>query len=150
MADSFPPSASMSTAQPPTSTPTPHPKTPHSLSCHCRLVQATIHIPDFNLMPIVSCNCSICSRNGYIFIYVPVTDIEWRSGYESLKRYRFGKRAVSHAFCDTCGSSMFEQREMGTGTLLKEGMLGLNVSETCGVWWECGETFQLTSRDRCG
>jgi hypothetical protein len=61
------------------------------------------------------CNCSICTRNGYLFIYTPNAAISFTKGeFSDLTEYRFGpKPKVAHYFCGTCGSSCVA-RSIGT------------------------------------
>ncbi|KAI9888101.1 MAG: hypothetical protein M1823_000036 [Watsoniomyces obsoletus] len=55
-------------------------------SCHCAQTKLTAKVsPALEDQKVVSCNCSICSRNGYLFVYVDDGDVTFPSGKDSLK-----------------------------------------------------------------
>ncbi len=56
-----------------------------------------------------ACNCSICSRAGWLLAFVGADQFRLISGEESLTDYQFGKRAIHHKFCRTCGMRAFSQ-----------------------------------------
>lgn len=76
------------------------------------------------------CNCSICQRNGYLFIYPKDTDVTWHSGREMLKSYAFASNSVGHRFCPECGTSICAKSDV-PGFL--EGFMALNVRSFEGV-----------------
>ncbi|KAF2195670.1 hypothetical protein K469DRAFT_543859, partial [Zopfia rhizophila CBS 207.26] len=51
---------------------------------------------------LVECNCSICERNGYVWIYPKVEQVVME-GEENLERYKFGSKIFAKTFCKTCG-----------------------------------------------
>lgn len=55
-----------------------------------------------------NCNCSICTKNGYLNIYPDdhENDVEWISGKGDLQEYEYGPCERSHMFCPKCGSSV--------------------------------------------
>ena len=73
-------------------------------SCHCGKVrfEATT-----DLAKVMSCNCSICSRLGWLLTFVPATEFKLISGEESLTDYQFAKKHVHHPFCRECGVHAF-------------------------------------------
>jgi hypothetical protein len=97
-------------------------------NCHCGAVRFAIKIsPPLKGYPVVSCNCSICLRNGYLLVYPYREDVTFTQGEDALKTYSFGQRRNLHKFCTGCGSSvMFDPR------IELEGfdILGFNVCET--------------------
>jgi hypothetical protein len=46
------------------------------------------------MTPKGDCNCSICSKTGFLHLIVPHGDFTLLSGRESLTSYRFGNGAV--------------------------------------------------------
>ena len=59
------------------------PPATYNASCHCGAVayRVTVSPPlDHSASSVSSCNCSICVRNGYLFIYVPSKDVEFEKG----------------------------------------------------------------------
>ncbi|KAF9025571.1 hypothetical protein BDZ89DRAFT_1068215 [Hymenopellis radicata] len=103
-------------------------------SCHCGKISfsATISAPLESGHEVISCNCSVCARNGYLFVYLKDDAIKFHSGegegrnYGNLLflSYTFGQGRLVHDFCPKCGTSIF-----GTSMLpgAFEGMKGINV-----------------------
>lgn len=75
-------------------------------NCHCGTVKFTVHIPSLDEHEVLSCNCSICSRNGYLEVRPKPGDFVFHSGYESMTAYSFGSKQFVHKFCSRCGSSV--------------------------------------------
>ena len=73
--------------------------------CHCGAVRFTVRAP-VDLV-VHECNCSICSRTGYLHLIVRRQDFELASGQEQLVEYRFNTGAARHFFCGTCGIKSF-------------------------------------------
>lgn len=74
-------------------------------SCHCGSVtyEAEIDQPG----PAVECNCSICSRKGYLLWFTPRSQLNILSGEDNLSIYTFGPHIIKHHFCTTCGCATF-------------------------------------------
>ncbi|KAJ5207889.1 hypothetical protein N7449_002268 [Penicillium cf. viridicatum] len=92
----------------------PFPPTPtgesssHSGNCHCGAVRFSFTIsPPLHEYPTNSCNCSICTKNGYLLVYPFTKDFTIERGEDVLKDYRFAEGKVKHQFCGECGSSCF-------------------------------------------
>lgn len=56
-----------------------------------------------------ACNCSICSRAGWLLAFTPTTTFRLLAGQESLSDYQFGKKHIHHLFCRTCGVRSFSR-----------------------------------------
>lgn len=69
-------------------------------SCHCGAVtfEATL-----DLESPMDCNCSLCSRAGYLLKFVAEADFTLLSGEDNLQDYQFNKKIIHHPFCKTCG-----------------------------------------------
>ena len=78
-------------------------------SCHCGNVRYQVST---DLKPVLQCNCSICSRAGYLLTFVPPEQFQLLSGKDQLTDYQFNKKNVHHVFCSTCGVRSFGH---GTG-----------------------------------
>lgn len=89
-------------------------------SCHCGKVRFDV---DLELGPVTACNCSICSRRGWLLTFVPAERFHLREGEASLTDYQFGHKRIHHLFCSTCGTSAFSR---GAGRDGKE-TVALNV-----------------------
>ncbi|KAF1978253.1 hypothetical protein BU23DRAFT_254061 [Bimuria novae-zelandiae CBS 107.79] len=81
--------------------------------CHCGTVQYSVTLsPPLEQQNIVECNCSICSRNGYLLVYPEREHVKLSSGQEALKTYTFGPKMNLHHFCGRCGSAVFFDPQM--------------------------------------
>ena len=75
--------------------------------CHCGAVR---FVTEISATPeLLDCNCSICSKTGYLHLIVAKEAFELLRGEESLSRYRFGTGQAQHLFCKTCGIKSFYQ-----------------------------------------
>jgi hypothetical protein len=77
----------------------------HSGGCHCGRVRFEVIAPA-NL-EVADCNCSICSKYGYLHLIVPADRFKLLSGRESLTTYSFNLHIAKHFFCATCGVKSF-------------------------------------------
>ncbi|KAJ7249206.1 Mss4-like protein [Mycena haematopus] len=75
-------------------------------NCHCGAFKFTFKSPE--LKQAFACNCSICSKNGYMWCFPGKEDFKIVKGDENsaLKSYQFGKGTMAHKFCPTCGTSV--------------------------------------------
>jgi len=80
--------------------------TAYNAKCHCRAVTFTVRVLSLPDHEVTSCNCSICSRNGYLMIEPDRKGVEFHTGYDHMVSYFFGDRKGAHRFCPTCGSSI--------------------------------------------
>jgi len=99
--------------------------------CHCGTVQYTVTLsPPLAKQKVVECNCSICSRNGYLLVYPLREQFFLKSGEEALREYSFGPKNNVHKFCGRCGSAVFfDPRMLERGESID--LLGVNVSRRC-------------------
>ncbi|WP_196139102.1 GFA family protein [Aliikangiella sp. G2MR2-5] len=79
-------------------------KTYHG-SCHCGSVQFSVELPD--AVEVEDCNCSICSKAGFLHLIVPLTRFHLLSGQDNLSTYTFNTGIARHTFCKTCGVKPF-------------------------------------------
>lgn len=63
---------------------------------------------------IVECNCSICMRGAYIWIYLPKSQ-SIVQGSENLSYYVFNNAVLRKAFCKACGVHLFNEANPLTG-----------------------------------
>lgn len=92
----------------------PFPPTPtsesssHTGQCHCGAVSFRLTLsPPLPQYPVNACNCSICTKNGYLLVYPFLKDFTLEKGQDVLKEYQFATKNVWHQFCGECGSSCF-------------------------------------------
>jgi hypothetical protein len=79
-------------------------------SCHCGAVRFTVDaaLPDSE----IACNCSHCSRKGFLLSFFPRDTFTLDSGEGDLQEYLFNTHRIAHQFCTTCGTEAFA---WGTG-----------------------------------
>ena len=83
-------------------------------SCHCGAVRYDVDMdPPTKAF---ACNCSICSRAGWLLAFVPRTKVAI-TGEDSLTDYQFGKKHIHHVFCRTCGVRSFSRGTDKDGTI---------------------------------
>jgi len=73
-------------------------------SCHCGRVRFRVTA---DLSGVTYCNCSICSKKGFLHLIVPPAAFELLSGADALTTYRFNTGTARHTFCATCGIHPF-------------------------------------------
>lgn len=74
-------------------------------SCHCGAVQFEVEAPEH--VEASECNCSICSRAGYLHLIVPKSKLKLLQGAESISTYTFNTGVAKHTFCRICGIKPF-------------------------------------------
>jgi len=74
-------------------------------SCHCGAVSFEAEAPDS--VEVENCNCSICSKSGYLHLIVPKKNFRLLSGEEQLQTYTFNSGVAKHTFCRICGIKPF-------------------------------------------
>jgi hypothetical protein len=77
----------------------------HTGGCHCGRVRFEVIAPA--KLEVADCNCSICSKFGYLHLIVPADRFKLISGREALSTYSFNKHIAKHFFCSTCGVKSF-------------------------------------------
>jgi hypothetical protein len=60
-----------------------------------------------DLSHVTECNCSICTKKGFLHLIVPRDRFELLSGESELTTYRFNTGVAQHHFCRTCGVHSF-------------------------------------------
>ena len=82
-----------------------------------------------DLAVVTDCNCSICTKKGLHFTFVPPNSFQLRAGEDSLKEYLFNKHAIRHQLCIDCGVDVFARGSKPDGT----EVVALNVSCIDGI-----------------
>jgi len=72
--------------------------------CHCGRVRFKVTA---DLDRVTYCNCSMCSKKGFLHLIVPPEQFELLSGKDNLSTYEFNTRTAKHTFCKTCGIHAF-------------------------------------------
>ena len=77
----------------------------HSGGCHCGRVRFEVIAPA--KIDALECDCSICSKSGYLHLVVPDDQFKLLQGEGSLTLYTFNTGAAKHLFCSVCGVKSF-------------------------------------------
>jgi hypothetical protein len=77
----------------------------HQGGCHCGRVR--FEVLASAVINVSQCNCSICSKSGYLGLTVPRDRFTLKSGEESLTEYTFNTGTAKHLFCKFCGVKSF-------------------------------------------
>ena len=72
--------------------------------CHCGRIRFEVRA---NLAEASECNCSICTKKGFVHLIVPRQAFALLSGDDNLTTYRFNTGVAHHTFCTTCGIHAF-------------------------------------------
>ena len=77
----------------------------HRGSCHCGAVAFEVDAPD--RFTALRCNCSICTKAGFLHLIVPRSRFRLLRGEGDLATYTFNTGVAKHTFCRTCGVKPF-------------------------------------------
>ncbi len=77
----------------------------HSGGCHCGRVRFEFRALEKILVS--ECNCSICSKSGYLGLPVPRSRFTLLQGEDCLTTYTFNTEVAQHLFCRHCGIKSF-------------------------------------------
>lgn len=79
--------------------------TTHTGGCHCGRVRFEVTAPAD--LEVSECNCSICSKSGYLHLIVRGSDFRLLQGEPDLSTYTFNSGVAKHFFCRHCGVKSF-------------------------------------------
>src|SRR4051812_4285533 len=88
--------------------------------CHCGAVR---YKATADISTVMECNCSHCSKKGFLLAFTPIENFEVLSGEDALTEYKFNKGMIQHLFCNTCGVQAFARGSDSKGN----HMAALNV-----------------------
>jgi hypothetical protein len=118
--------------------------------CHCGRVRMEVR---GDLATVVVCNCSICTKKGFIHLIVGREAFELLSGEEDLATYTFNTGTAKHHFCRTCGIHPFyvprsDPDKIDVNVRCLDGVdLGALAPGTCdGAHWEIAIDGELPWR----
>ena len=77
----------------------------HTGGCHCGRVR--FEVGTSAASEILECDCSVCSRTGFLHIIVPREQFRLLAGEADLVTYTFNTGTAQHLFCRTCGIKSF-------------------------------------------
>lgn len=102
-------------------------------SCHCGRISFEV---EGGLEKVMECNCSHCSRKGYLLWFVPRTALTLNNPESELSAYTFNKHVIKHHFCPRCGCAPFGFGADQSGT------------ETAAINVRCLEDVDLSALER--
>jgi hypothetical protein len=77
----------------------------HRGGCHCGRVRFEVQAPAH--LRVTDCNCSVCSKVGYLHLIVPADRFVLLTGRDDLCTYSFNTNVAKHYFCSYCGVKSF-------------------------------------------
>jgi hypothetical protein len=77
----------------------------HTGGCHCGKVRFEVRVPA--KPEVLECNCSICSKAGFLHLIVSKVNFKLLSGGDVLTAYTFNTGTAKHLFCSVCGVKSF-------------------------------------------
>ncbi len=89
--------------------------------CHCQKVRYEVDMEE--LTEAMACNCSICSKRGWLLSFVPASSFRLLSGADEVTTYHFNNKKIDHIFCKTCGTASYGSGSDGEGNV----MMAINV-----------------------
>ena len=72
--------------------------------CHCGQVRFRVTT---DLAGVLDCNCSICTKKGFLHLIVEPSRFELLTSRDALSTYTFGTGIAKHTFCRRCGMHAF-------------------------------------------
>lgn len=82
-------------------------------SCHCGNVEFEV---EGNIDEVMECNCSHCSRKGFLLWFSPREQLQLKTPEADLSTYTFNKHEIKHQFCPKCGCQPFGFGQMPDGS----------------------------------
>ena len=92
----------------------------HQGSCHCGRVKFEV---EGDIASAMSCNCSICQREGSLLWFVPRSAMRLLTPEDNASTYLFNKHLIRHRFCSTCGIQPYGEGTAPSG----EAMAAINI-----------------------
>jgi hypothetical protein len=72
--------------------------------CHCGRVRFRVTA---DLSRVSDCNCSVCTKKGFLHLIVAPEQFALLSGEDALSTYQFNTGTARHTFCRHCGIHSF-------------------------------------------
>nr|ACM42401.1 hypothetical protein [Floropilus chiversii] len=85
--------------------------------CHCGFIKFSVALtPALPHYKVLNCNCSACTRSGYLLVYPEASSVTWHKDSRArCSNYRFNTKDKDQMFCKHCGASIgIDFREVRT------------------------------------
>lgn len=109
-------------------------------SCHCGRVRFRVSA---DVSSVIVCNCSICTKKGFLHLIVEPSAFELLEGESELTSYRFNTGVAEHRFCRHCGIHPFytprsdpDKVDVNARCLDGVDLAGLALTSFDGKHWE--------------
>ncbi len=89
--------------------------------CHCGRIAFEV---EGDIAQVIECNCSICSKRGYLLWFVAREQLRLATPEAALSTYTFNKHKIRHRFCAVCGCAPFGE---GDGPVKGQAMAAVNA-----------------------
>ncbi|MAJ69172.1 MAG: GFA family protein [Alteromonadaceae bacterium TMED7] len=113
----------------------------HAGSCHCGAIKFAVSAPTD--LKVNECNCSICSKSGYLHLIVPADHFVLLQGEQCLTTYTFNTHTARHLFCKICGIKPFyiprshpDGYSVNVRCLDEASVNSIEIRQTNGKEWE--------------
>ena len=73
--------------------------------CHCGAIAFEVNASE--VLEVEDCNCSICSKSGFLHLIVPKSAFHLLRGGDQVTTYTFNTGVAQHTFCRICGIKPF-------------------------------------------
>jgi hypothetical protein len=108
--------------------------------CHCGHVRFRVTA---DLEGVTDCNCSVCTKKGFLHLIVPPAQFELLLGAGDLATYQFNTGTAKHMFCRHCGIHPFyvprsdpDKIDVNVRCLDDVDIAGLTIQPFDGRNWE--------------
>ncbi|KAH6851196.1 hypothetical protein B0I37DRAFT_414532 [Chaetomium sp. MPI-CAGE-AT-0009] len=80
----------------------------YKAGCHCGYIKFSVTLtPALPETKVLNCNCSACTRFGYLLVYPEASSITWHNDSRArCSNYRFNTKDKDQMFCKHCGASI--------------------------------------------
>ena len=113
----------------------------HDGSCHCGAVSFQVFTS--SSIKVLECNCSICSKTGFLHLIVPASRFKIIEGLDSLTTYTFNTGVAKHTFCKICGVKPFyvprshpDSYSVNLRCIDRSGFEKIEIEQFDGIHWE--------------
>ncbi len=120
--------------------------------CHCGIVTFSVKAP--RDIEVDRCNCSICTKTGFLHLIVPKSKFTLLSGESKITTYTFNTGVAKHTFCSVCGvKSFYTPRSNPDGISVNANCLdtkpsSMNIEQFDGQNWEANaEKLKTKSKE---
>ncbi|KAK3899066.1 centromere protein V [Staphylotrichum tortipilum] len=80
----------------------------YEAGCHCGYIKFSVTLtPALPETKVMNCNCSACTRFGYLLVYPEASSVTWHNDSRArCSTYRFNTKKKDQLFCKHCGASL--------------------------------------------